>query len=63
MKKWKWLLIVGTLIAGCAGCGAQKPEETGAVDIKAVDVVEPESEAENVQTERGVVAADAAAVR
>ncbi len=54
VKKWKWLLLVGTLIAGCAGCGAQKPEETGAVDIKAVDVVQPES---------GMDAADAAAER
>ena len=61
MKKWKWLLIVGALIAGCAGCGAQKPEETGAVDFMAVDVVQPVSETENVPKERGVEPADEAA--
>lgn len=56
MKKWKWLLIAGILIAGCMGCGAQKPEETGAVDVKPVDVVRPvsspeETESENAPTE------------
>lgn len=56
MKKWKWLLLVGTMVLGCMGCGAQKPQETGAVDIKPVDVVKPESgvektESENVPTE------------
>lgn len=61
MKKWKWLLLVGAMILGCMGCGAQKPQETGAVDIKPVDVVKPESaltesdvektEPENVPTE------------
>lgn len=38
LKKWKLLLVVGTMVLGCAGCGAQE-EETGAVDIKPVDVV------------------------
>lgn len=43
MKKWKWLVIVGIMVCGCVGCGAQKPEETGAVDIRPVDVIQPES--------------------
>ena len=51
MKKWKLLLMVGTVILGCAGCGAQKQEETGAVDIRPVDVVQTESEPENGPTE------------
>lgn len=53
MKKWKLLLIVGTVILGCAGCGAQKQEETGAVDIKPVDVVQTESEPELAEPENG----------
>lgn len=54
MKKWKLLLIVGTVILGCAGCGAQKQEETGAVDIKPVDVVQTESEPELAEPENGL---------
>ena len=43
MKKWKRLLIVGAVVLGCAGCGEQKQAETGAVDIKPVDVVQTET--------------------
>lgn len=43
MKKWKWLVIVGIMVFGCVGCGVQKPEETGAVDIRPVDVIQPET--------------------
>ena len=40
LKKWKFLLIVGAMVLGCAGCGEQKQEGTGAVDVKPVDVVQ-----------------------
>lgn len=53
MKKWKLLLIVGTVVLGCAGCGAQKQEENGAVDIKPVDVVQTETESEMGELENG----------
>lgn len=43
MKKWKRLLIVGAVVLGCAGCDEQKQAETGAVDIKPVDVVQTET--------------------
>lgn len=51
MKKWKCLVIVGAIVLGCMGCGAQKPEETGAVDIKPVDVVKSESGSEDTESE------------
>lgn len=73
MKKWKWLVIVGIMVCGCVGCGAQKPEETGAVDIRPVDVIQPESgadetgtdetETEDVPAESATEEADAAAER
>lgn len=49
MKKWKRFLIVGVMFLGCAGCGAQKPKESYAVDIKPVDVVRPESGLEEAE--------------
>ena len=51
MKKWKWLVIVGIMVCGCVGCGAQKPEETGAVDIRPVDVIQPESGTDETGTD------------
>ncbi len=52
MKKWKFLLIVGAMVLGCAGCGEQKQEGTGAVDVKPVDVVQTdETETESTPTE------------
>lgn len=53
MKKWKLLLMVGTVVLGCTGCGAQKQEETGAVDIRPVDVVQTEGESEMAEPENG----------
>ncbi|MDE6404858.1 MAG: hypothetical protein K2M20_04300 [Lachnospiraceae bacterium] len=51
MKKWKCFVIVGAIVLGCMGCGEQKPEETGAVDIRPVDVVKTESGPEDVESE------------
>lgn len=56
MKKWILLMIVGAMVLGCAGCGEQKQEEIGAVDVKPVDVVqteetEPESAPAESETE------------
>ena len=52
LKKWKFLLIVGAMVLGCAGCGEQKQEGTGAVDVKPVDVVQTdETETESTPTE------------
>lgn len=53
MKKWRLLLIVGMVALGCAGCGTQKPEESGAVDSKPVDVVRTESGSEPAEPESG----------
>lgn len=53
MKKWKRLLIVGAVALSCMGCGAEKSEEPGAVDIKSVDVVRTESESEMAEPENG----------
>lgn len=51
MKKWKRLLIVGAVVLGCVGCGEQKQAETGAVDIKPVDVVQSENGTEEAEPE------------
>ena len=52
LKKWKILLLVAAMVLGCAGCGEQKQEETGAVDAKPVDVVQTEdAEPESAPTE------------
>lgn len=53
MKKWKLLLLVGTVILGCAGCGAKKQEETGAVDIRPVDVVQTQGGPDAAEPEIG----------
>lgn len=51
MKKCKLLVIVGVMVLGCMGCGAQKPGDTGAVDVKPVDVVQTESGSEETEPE------------
>lgn len=51
MKKWKLLIALGVLVLGCAGCGAQKEEESGAADIKPVDVVQTEDGSEETESE------------
>ena len=51
LKKWKFLLIVGAMVLGCAGCGEQKQEGTGAVDVKPVDVVQTDETETESETE------------
>mgnify|MGYP001051916014 CR=1 FL=1 len=53
MKKWKALFMVGVIVLGCMACGAQKPEETGAVDVKPVDVIQPEGASSDTRAEMG----------
>lgn len=39
MKKWKVILAAGVVVLACAGCGAQKTEDVGAVEAVPVDEV------------------------
>lgn len=51
MKKWKFLVVVGIMVLGCAGCGTQKEKETGAADMQPVDVVQTGSDSEEAEAE------------